>query len=395
MQTQGDAPRTSLAKRLGLILLSLLLSLALAEAAVRLLLERPQSARVESTAGLRKRLQRENAHPKDLRMAVAPGDQLIVDTPTGFRLRANTRAVIENHRLSKRDIVVETNAYGFRGPELGDRRDGVPRVLFIGDSITLGDYVAEEETFVRQVEQRFRAEGREVETINAGVGAIGLQNELAILMETGLAVEPDVVVVGFYLNDAMSSRGVDVLRVPRGLGWSRLAGHLAHALPFLLERDGSKTGLGVRRLWAEEVAAAFPPAEGDPLTEPGAFHALLQDAWKDWGSAWSDSAWERLEPVIEEFERQSERAGFELLFLCFPVRSQVHAEFVIDHPQRRLAGVLERLDVPLLDLLPPLRELWREQGRVERSLFYDQCHHTPLANARIADWVHDFLRSQI
>ena len=55
-----------------------------------------------------------------------------------------------------------------------------PRVLFLGDSITFGDYLPEEETFVRRVETLSANGARPLETVNAGIGAIGLQNALSI-----------------------------------------------------------------------------------------------------------------------------------------------------------------------------------------------------------------------
>jgi hypothetical protein len=114
--------------------------------------------------------------------------------------------VIENHSLSKRRIEIRTNSLGYRNPEIGEKR-GL-RVLFLGDSVAFGDFLPEEETFVRLVESKARAEGENWEVINAAVGAVSLENELAILKETGIGLEPDVVVLGFYLNDFLESPGV-------------------------------------------------------------------------------------------------------------------------------------------------------------------------------------------
>jgi len=82
--------------------------------------------------------------------------------------------------------------------------------------------VPEEETFVRRIEELSRSAGEPIETINSAVPGIGLESELAILLETGVETEPDVVVLCFYLNDALPSPGVRILPVPRVLEWSRL-----------------------------------------------------------------------------------------------------------------------------------------------------------------------------
>ena len=74
--------------------------------------------------------------------------------------------------------------------------------------------------FSRLVE-RLSAEGGEPpETINADVGTIGLEEELAILMETGIQTQPDVVVLDMYLNDVLPSPGVRIVEVPPLFGRS-------------------------------------------------------------------------------------------------------------------------------------------------------------------------------
>jgi hypothetical protein len=59
---------------------------------------------------------------------------------------------IRNHTISGLDVAIETNAYGFRGPELGAPEPGRTRVLVLGDSITWGDYLPVEEVYVARAE---------------------------------------------------------------------------------------------------------------------------------------------------------------------------------------------------------------------------------------------------
>src|SRR5262249_11426859 len=126
---------------------------------------------------------------------------------------------------------IRTNSLGYRGPEIGPKTR--TRILFLGDSITLGHYLPEEETFVARVESLSATTGAPLQTINAGIAAAGLQGELAILPETGLQTERDVVVVDFYLNDVQGSPGVHVHRLPGAIAWSRLAQYVAAAVAFL------------------------------------------------------------------------------------------------------------------------------------------------------------------
>ena len=130
---------------------------------------------------------------------------LVRYTPQGRRLVPNSRVLIRNHRISGRDIVMEINSLGFRDDELpAEKKEGELRILILGDSITWASYLEAEETYVERVEEYLQEalKDRSVEVINAGVGDIGLKEEIEILKEKGLEVEPDLVVVSFYLNDS-------------------------------------------------------------------------------------------------------------------------------------------------------------------------------------------------
>jgi len=114
----------------------------------------------------------------------------------GHRHRPNAHAT-----LMGEDI--RTNAYGFRGPEIADEAaPGVARIAFVGDSITLGWGVAEQDTFSSQVVGALRAQGRKVDGYNLGVGNYNTQQELALFRDIGVKVKPDIIVLLYFINDA-------------------------------------------------------------------------------------------------------------------------------------------------------------------------------------------------
>ncbi len=378
-----------------LVLASCVLSMVLGELLVRALLPPPEITHVVQDPGFAERLSGENQQQIELKMKGRPnagGKTLYISTPTGQRLRANTVTLIENHRLGQRDIIIRTNSLGYRNPEVGEKKEGGKRVLFLGDSITFGDWLHEAETFVRRVEELSFSGRRRLETINAGVGAIGLANELAILMETGLRTAPDTVVLCFYLNDAQPSPGVRVLDTPRFFAGSHLMRHVYRAMSFFLlgpqEGDERRISEAERDLWRQEVRQNFPPGPGDPLVDPRAFNRSIRIKFIDWGGAWTTTAWRRMEPLFREIKRQSEINRFQLLIVGFPVRLQVEAEFVYDYPQRELRRIAADIDAPVLDLLPVLREHYHESST---ELFYDHCHHTPYGNEVIAEAILKFI----
>ncbi len=104
-------------------------------------------------------------------------------------------------------IRVKTNSQGFRDDEHGwEKPKDRLRVLGIGDSFTFGWGVTSEETYLKQLERIFERSGEtRVETINAAVPGWGLNNYYVYMKEYGIRYTPDVVIVGYFLDDLSGS----------------------------------------------------------------------------------------------------------------------------------------------------------------------------------------------
>jgi lysophospholipase L1-like esterase len=380
------APRTRPIQALALLGAALVVSLLLAEFVARISTPAPpQVVELPTDPGAADRLAREKQRAVVLQRLGDSSRHIFVETPTGRRLRANARLRLR-HFSNGRLIDFATNSLGYRNRELLPK--SIFRVLFLGDSITGGDYLQAEETFVAQVERISWRSPRPVETINAGIGAIGLQNELAVLEETGLSTMPDAVVLGFYLNDLGESYGFSVDDVPGFARRSQLAWLVARALQMLeLERRvhpafGEQSLLQLR----EEIRERYAPGLGDPLRERAAFFRKVDAAVTDWGASWSENLWTSMAPLFVHFRRLADANGFQPLMVVFPVALQVRAEFLEDTPQRYAKRIAAELDIPVLDLLPILRE-----ADDTNALFYDHCHYTPAGNRLVAEAIWAFL----
>ncbi len=97
---------------------------------------------------------------------------------------------------------VNINSLGLRGPEIERTPPpGRTRILALGDSMTFGYYLEEEETWPARLEALLRGAGRDVEVVNAGSGGWSIASETLFLEERALALEPDSVVLAFCAND--------------------------------------------------------------------------------------------------------------------------------------------------------------------------------------------------
>jgi lysophospholipase L1-like esterase len=384
-----------IAERAALLLASAAVALGLGELAVRAFLPAPRLVNIRPDPDAARRRNAENARRFEFSLPTNPDQGLYVWTKAGPRIRANIAVVIESHSISGRRVEIVSNSLGYRNRELGPPEER--RLLFLGDSITFADYLPDEETFVRQVEALSRARGDHWETVNAGIGGAGIHDELAILEETGLGIRPDAVILNFFLNDFVEGPGIFIRKPPPFLRRSWLAYHLFTKVFYHLDSFWLRRGRSFARreddpaFWRDEYAAAHPAGDGDWTRDTAAFDRIVLGAFDDWGGAWSPRAWEYLRPIFAELKRLTEAGGVKVLIIAHPVRQQVEAAFLRDYPQRQLAAIAADLGIPLLDLLPIMRETRRDSAY---PLFYDHCHHTSAGSRLVAAQVYRFLKTQ-
>jgi hypothetical protein len=228
------------------------------------------------------------------------------------------------------------------------------------------------------------------------VGAIDLQNELAILMETGLLVEPDVVLVGLYLNDAYHSPVLKIRRLSPALSWSHFLRVASMWLDVSLDRYVYE-GTGLRNEGAiererERFLATHSVAKGDWRSSQDAFHALIAERIGAWGYAWSDDFWQKIVPLLELMKQVGDERGFRLAVLLFPVRYQVQSKLLMDEPQRNFERYMTELGVAHIDLLSLLREKYQRDGV---NVYYDHCHYKTEGHEYFAKPVADFLLREV
>ncbi|MBX3396803.1 MAG: hypothetical protein KF841_15710 [Phycisphaerae bacterium] len=312
---------------------------------------------------------------------------IYVETSRGIRLRRLMDAEIVDP-ISNRRVRFQTNALGMRGGDVLPKQPGVTRILVLGDSITLGAYVEESETYPALVQESLRRDGSHCEVLNGGLAGAALATELELLLETGLLVQPDVVLVGLFLNDASASA---FFAPPEGvLADSPIVQRLtARRLAYDLAEQGQAR-------WERLSGRPFPekPLDAEAWrTDRATFEFEVASAMSDWGVAWFDWAWDRMGAELEAMKELSAQHGFQLLVALFPVKYQVEAEFVEDTPQRHFAATLGRLSIPACDLLPALREAYRENRA--RGLIYDHCHLTPAGYEVVAPVLARFVLDRI
>lgn len=99
-------------------------------------------------------------------------------------------------------IRVNYNSLGFIGSEVAPKSKGVLRILALGDSITESPYLKQEERYIERVAEALVNKYKiNVEVVNAATAGYNTWQELGMLKGKGIALAPDLIIVGICLND--------------------------------------------------------------------------------------------------------------------------------------------------------------------------------------------------
>ncbi|MEO5336022.1 MAG: SGNH/GDSL hydrolase family protein [Magnetospirillum sp. WYHS-4] len=231
-----------------------------------------------------------------------------------------------------------TNGSGFRGPSFAQtKREGVRRVVIVGDSFTFGQGVKDNDVFAVRLERRLN-EGKgdpSWEVVNLGVGGYNTRQEIALLRNVGLPLAPDAVILGYNVNDAE---------------------------PPIFEFDVAK-----RKMTRRKDA---PVSNRDEPRPPDAFPYNLRVAQVLWriasirrtqartleyyASLYREDAegWKDTQTSLAEFGELCRDGRFTCLAVIFPLLTDLDERYPFGHIHARVGGILSGAGIPVIDLLP-------------------------------------------
>jgi lysophospholipase L1-like esterase len=247
-------------------------------------------------------------------------------------------------------VTIRTNADGFRDDDYPVKKGARHRIIFLGDSLTLGWGVEQEQTFEHLLEAQLN-EIRPTEIINLGVGNYNTTQEVHLFIDKGVKYQPDQVVLFYFINDAEPVPQKS--RFP-GLGHSRLVTFYWSRLKALHARLSPGTG------FAEY------------------YSALYRDG---------SEGWARSQAALLELKQLSRTDGFELEVVLLP---ELHD--LVDYPFRKehalVMDFLSENGIRALDLAP---QFANEHDPHSLWVSLDDAHPNARAHRLIADYSLDFI----
>jgi HEAT repeat protein/lysophospholipase L1-like esterase len=217
----------------------------------------------------------------------------------------------------------------------------VRRVVFLGDSVTLGAGIGAGEAFPQLLDARFDREGRPVEVMNVALWGWSTRQERIAYTRVARKYRPDHVVLGVCLNDLPELQN-NLARPPKALGW-------LHERSALVRLAVNAQG---REIGSVEELLRQP----EPARVRAAFDLFFAEV---------------------RLLRESVHAdGADLSVIVFPFRFQVASRAPRPIAQERILAFCAAEGLRCIDLLPAL-------AREGESAFVDYDHLSRLG-ARVA-----------
>ena len=127
---------------------------------------------------------------------------------SALKIKAPNSKMSHQHTRNKKSVFygaeISINSKGLRDREFGyEKTPGVKRVLFRGDSLTLGWGVPFDRIFTKLLERKFyELSNTPTDVLNSGVGNYNSEQEYTYYRIEGFKYNPDHVMLLYFINDA-------------------------------------------------------------------------------------------------------------------------------------------------------------------------------------------------
>lgn len=287
---------------------------------------------------------------------------------------------------SEFDIAIRTNSQGLRDREYPlEKPANTFRILVLGDSFTFGYGVEAEETYAKVLEKLLnRGSTLKYEVLNGGVIGYGTFHELRFLRESGLALHPDLVVIGFVAGTDMGGptgsdlfsnlhykEGVEAVPAPpspedRVKAWLERHSHLYHFVRV--------------RYWAMR---ATQPNKGTSIDANTTYANLYADDL--------ERAWFITRELFREIRDLTASKSIRTCVVFIPIYSNIITKE--QAVSNALLAVGSEVDLPICNLLPILLQHMQSGNRL--YFLKDPGNHWNARGHRVAaEAIYDCLTSQ-
>ena len=381
-----------------------------------------------------------NPHSADVKPEIGPhqfvGWFFEPHPSLGWKMRANQQAIFHKPDIHTH---VLTNHQGFRWPDFPvNKTQDKQRVLILADSFGVAIEVEQDQTFASRLQAAFdlhssTEEEPTVEILNASVGGYGTEQEFLYLQENITALDPDLILVCFHFGDDLIENNPELrarihwrlVKLPRpylvsqkfgefkkvsdpsteqqaNLAWMRYYDFLPH---HLLQRVVPQNQLSQHshskrlfRKFAEWLNNRSHKRKTNTIPLDLLIYASEHDPV-------FEEAWRHTHALLAGCLHLANMHGAKLAVVGICTKEQILPNYLVKrvqnahnysaysfdpyYPNRRLAEILNILDIPLIDLTP----VFEKAQHAGDCLFFDNdLHWNPQGHVLAANTLFKALR---
>ena len=248
------------------------------------------------------------------------------------------------------EVPFATNSFGYRSPEIAlEKPENTKRVLVLGDSISFGHKVMDNETYSYFLEETLSqnfGEDISIEIINTAAPANSPYQEYYDL-ERGLKFDPDAIILQLTLNDISDMPYVTVIDVQK------------HIDRILKERSALY-------LFLKDVASRirFQDITGKNVSEKALQQEIdiARSMINDPDNPEVLKAWNMAFEWIQQMTDLAKERGIPFVLIATPIDFQLGREKQFAHPQRILQAFAVEEEIQFIDLLDILQKMYAESA---------------------------------
>jgi hypothetical protein len=273
-------------------------------------------------------------------------------------------------------VVMTLNSLGLRGAEVpAEKPAGTYRILGIGDSFAFGEGVKDEDTFFARLQARLNAgaAASRFQVLNAGVQGYNTRDEVLYLERRWLVLDPDLVLIVFYINDAYNDNTIINRGQELGIYNAQPAGLAAHFYLWDMVQHRYATHQMAKAVETFYRNQYFSDA-GTVLENPGPYKV----------------DWPVCAKALAHAAELSRTRKFKLGLVIFPELYRLNGNYPFGSIHKLVGDTCQRLNIPFLDLFPTFR------GHDAESLWVHPSNHHPneVAHALAETAVEQFVREK-
>lgn len=275
-----------------------------------------------------------------------------------------------------KNIPIIINKYGHHDDFFPlKKRNKELRILNIGDSITMGHEVTKDETYSNYLELILSNELFDtytlIQSINAGVQGYSTFQELEML-KRNLIFKPDIVTLGFCLNDVTEPFAVDKRLGGTGLDYHNVTQAPNRFLSYLL----NETGYG--RL-IQKVRIKYLDATDEKLVEIYDVKKMLKNP----NAPNYRKQWNLILNELQNFYSLCKTKNIPIILIIFPFTFQFEDNSML-WAQNKLIMHARQNNVEILDVFTIFNNLEEIQQKNYKKYFIDFDHLTPEGHYLVA-----------